>query len=209
MKHKNIIELYEYTENIDEFSLYVEFANKEHFLSETIHNQHTPIEDESQLRKLGKDILEGLNYIHSQGIIHGDIKLPNLLWHEEDGVISVKIWDFGLSHIIDPKKGKVYITDVSGTFGHIAPEAKSYWYITTAVDMWCYGLILYEMAVAYKPTVMKNFSYSDGEIPFRKVDWRRKSPQLTDLISKLMKYEPEDRLSAEEALQHPWFTQEI
>jgi serine/threonine protein kinase len=79
MKHKNIIELYEYTENIDEFSLYVEYANKEFFLSETVHNQHTPFEDESQLRKLGKDILEGLSYIHSQGIIHGDIKLPNLL----------------------------------------------------------------------------------------------------------------------------------
>jgi serine/threonine protein kinase len=209
MKHKNITELYEYTRSEEEISLYLEFANKESYLTETVHDGHTPIEDEHLLRKLGKDILEGLRYIHSQGIIHGDIKLPNLLWHEEDDVISVKIWDFGLSHIVDPKTKEVVITDVSGTFGHIAPEVKSYCHITTAVDMWCYGLVLYEMAVAYKPTQMKNFSYSDSEIPFRRADWRRKSPLLIDLISKLMRYEPEERITAEEALQHPWFSQDI
>ena len=91
MKHKNIIELYEYTRSDDEISLYLEFANKESFLTETVHDGHTPIEDEIQLRKFAKDILEGLRYIHSHGIIHGDIKLPNLLCHEEDDVITVKI----------------------------------------------------------------------------------------------------------------------
>lgn len=74
--------------------------------------------------------------------------------------------------------------------------------------MWCFGLMLYEMAVAYKPTQIKNFSYSDGDIPFRKFDWRRKSPELKDLISKCMTYDPKCRLSAEEALQHPWFKQD-
>lgn len=97
---------------------------------------------------------------------------------------------------------------MSGTLGHIAPEVKSHCSIGTAVDIWCFGLMLYEMAVAYKPTQVKNYKYSDGEIPFRPYDWRRKSPELKDLIIKCMSYEPEERLTAEQALQHPWFTQD-
>jgi mitogen-activated protein kinase kinase kinase len=91
MKHKNIIELYEYSENSEEIALYVEFANKPFFLNETIMDQHTPIDDEEIMKKYAKDILSGLSFIHGQGIIHGDLKLPNLLCHEEDDDIIVKI----------------------------------------------------------------------------------------------------------------------
>lgn len=200
--------MYEYTQNDEELSLFLEYANKPFYLSEMVHDRHTPIEDEDHLRKYAKDILEGLAYIHNQGIIHGDIKLPNMLCHEDNDVITVKICDFGFSHIIDPKTGKVIIHDVSGTLGHIAPEVKSHCSIGTEVDIWCFGLMLYEMAVAYKPTQIKNFSYSDGDIPFRKYDWRRKNPELKDLISKCMSFDPEERITAEEALQHPWLTQD-
>jgi serine/threonine protein kinase len=202
--------LLSYTETEDEHVLYMEYANKGFYLTELIHDQHTPIEDEDLLRKWVRDILEGLAYIHSHGIIHGDVKLPNILCHEENDVIKVKICDFGFCHLVDPKKeNKVVIHDVCGTMGHIAPEVKSHCSIGTEVDIWCFGLMLYEMAVAYKPTQIKNFSYSDGDIPFRKIDWRRKSPELMDLIQLCMKYEPEERISAEEALKHPWFFPEL
>lgn len=103
----------------------------------------------------------------------------------EDDLNTTKICDFGFSYIVDHNKGdKVWISDVSGTLGHIAPEVKSNSYIGREVDMWCFGLILYEMAVAYKPTQVKNYSYTDGDIPFRKFDWRNKSPELQDLIVK-------------------------
>lgn len=209
LKHKNIIELYEYTENEDQFDLFLEYANKPTYLTDLIIDCHTPIEDPIEFRHLATDILEGLAYIHDQGIIHGDLKLDNMLCNEEDGVITVKICDFGFSHICDVhKKNKVFIKDVSGTIGHIAPEVKHNSLIGVEVDMWWFGLMLYEMAVAYKPTQIKDYSYTAGEIPFRRVDWRRKSPELQDLISKWMAFNPEDRLSAIEALQHPWFSLE-
>mmetsp|Transcript_28537 Transcript_28537/g.28306 ORF Transcript_28537/g.28306 Transcript_28537/m.28306 type:complete len:109 (+) Transcript_28537:664-990(+) len=108
-----------------------------------------------------------------------------MLCHEENDVISVKICDFGLSYILDQEKGnKVLIKDVSGTLGHIAPEVKSNCMIGPEVDIWCFGLMLYELAVAYKPTQLKSYTYSSGDIPFRRVDWRRKSPLLQDLILK-------------------------
>ncbi|CAI2369647.1 unnamed protein product [Moneuplotes crassus] len=207
MKHPNIIELYDYTEDDQELALFMEHANKPMYLTQLINDEHTPVEDEHLLRKIAEDILKGLAYIHSRNLIHGDVKLCNMLCHEENDVITVKICDFGLSYILgQEKEGKVLIEDVSGTLGHIAPEVKSHCWIGTEVDMWCFGLMLYELAVAYKPTQLKNFAYSSGDIPFRRYDWKRKSPLLQDLILKCMDYNPEKRISAEEALQHPWFS---
>ena len=62
------------------------------------------------------------------------------------------------------------------------------------------------MAVAYKPTILGDYKYGSGPIPFRKFDWRKRSPQLQDLVTKLLEYDPEKRITAEEALDHPWFT---
>lgn len=96
-----------------------------------------------------------------------------------------------------------------GTWGYIAPEIKDSRYIGREMDMWSFGLTLYEMAVAYKPTQVKNYKYNTGELPFRKYDWRGKSEELKNLISSWMAMDPEKRITAEEALQHPYFTTQV
>lgn len=79
-------------------------------------------------------------------------------------------------------------------------------YLTEKIDMFSLGVVLYKMAVAYKPTILGDYKYGSGPIPFRKFDWRKRSPQLQDLVTKLLEYDPEKRITAEEALDHPWFT---
>ena len=79
------------------------------------------------LRKYAKEILEGLEYIHSKGIIHADIKLANILLHREweDDEERIKLIDFGLSIISDPElSGKAVMSNAVGTFGYMAPEIK-------------------------------------------------------------------------------------
>ena len=72
--------------------------------------------------------------------------------------------------------------------------------------MWAFGVVLYELAVAYKPTVIKDYKYNPSDdIPFWHSDWKRKDPKLSDLIRQCLKYDPGQRISAEDALQHPWF----
>jgi serine/threonine protein kinase len=71
--------------------------------------------------------------------------------------------------------------------------------------MWALGIVLYKMAVAYKPTQIGNYKYGSGPIPFRKTDWKKKSPELQDLIVKMLQIDPAERISASEALKHPWF----
>ena len=65
------------------------------------------------------------------------------------------------------------------------------------------------MAVAYKPSQVKGYNPESGEIPFRKYDWKGRSEELKNLITACMNLDPEKRITAEEALQHPYFTAQI
>jgi serine/threonine protein kinase len=212
MTHENIIKLYKYSENETEISLIMEYANQATYLQELILEQHTPIDDEQELQIFALDILRGIAYIHKQGAIHCDIKLENMLAHKEadDTYPIIKICDFGLSHNVSAQYNhKAVKKNTVGTWGYIAPEVKRSDYIGPEIDMWAYGLILYEMAVAYKPTQVKNYKYEDGDLPFRKNDWRGKPEELKLLITGCMNMDPELRLTAEDALRHPYFSTQV
>ena len=77
------------------------------------------------IKKYASDILKGLAYIHSCGIIHGDIKLANLAIDSSNGEDVVKIIDFGLSLLRnDELEGKACMSQPMGTMGYMAPEIK-------------------------------------------------------------------------------------
>ena len=75
--------------------------------------------------------------------------------------------------------------------------------------MWGFGVLLYELATAYKPTQVQNYRYGCGPIPFRRMDWKKRSQNLQDLVSQCLEVNPDKRISADEALQHPWFDEEF
>ncbi len=72
------------------------------------------------------------------------------------------------------------------------------------IDMWSFGVMLYEMCTAYKPTKLLNYRYGSGPIPFRDRDWRKHNKLIQDLISKCLEMDPDKRISSGDALQHPW-----
>ena len=79
------------------------------------------------LKKYATEILEALEYIHSKGIVHADIKLANILLNRgwEDDEEKIKLIDFGLSLVTDPElKGKALMKTPVGTTGYMAPELK-------------------------------------------------------------------------------------
>lgn len=124
-------------------------------------------------------MLEGLHYIHdTEQVIHSDIKLENILMQSperEDEYAIPKICDFGLSLLrgsnpaVSPTKA--YAEVKCGTAGYIAPEMiqvniliflhSQNTYVGPEIDIWSFGVCLYEMAVAYKPTQISNFRYGN------------------------------------------------
>ena len=73
----------------------------------------------------------------------------------------VKLCDFGLSHVMKPElNGKALMVEKCGTGGYIAPEIGSKnTYVGPEIDMWSFGVMLYEMCTAYKPTKLLNYRY--------------------------------------------------
>lgn len=117
-------------------------------------------------------MLEGLKYVHSYGVVHDDIKLENVLLqssNREDEYGRAKLCDFGLAHLIDPSIGKAHYQVKAGTPGYMAPELSQVTYfclltlqsqvLGTEADMWSFGVVLYELSVAYKPTQVQNYRY--------------------------------------------------
>jgi len=76
--------------------------------------------------------------------------------------------------------------------------------ISKAVDIWAYGIVLYKLAVAYFPTSVFNYKYTDGPLPFYPRDWKYFHPDLKDLIQKCVRMNPADRLTSAQILEHNW-----
>lgn len=208
LHHANIVKAYEQMETTKEFVLVLEHMNEPEYFRNKLEVLHKPIKNETKIKFYTESILKGLDYLHSNNIIHCDIKPDNILRHKKEKKTfgTIKIADFGLAHFKDPITGKATMLSKCGSFGYLSPETASDALVDDKIDIWAVGVILYQMAVGYKPTAVQNFKYGSGPIPFRKVEWKKRSPELQDLIVKMLEIDPAVRISAREALKHPWFT---
>ena len=168
---------------------------------------------ETQIAVIFKQVLSGLAYLHSNNIVHRDLKLENILIHEiekskqtGEDLFNIKIIDFGTARIFDKTKNPQSIV---GSSYYIAPEVLRQKY-NKECDLWSVGVILYMFIVGHAPFD----GCDDDEITtniqrgvYRKNDrrWVKASKEVKDLIQKLLTYRPSQRLTAIQALNHPWF----
>ena len=168
---------------------------------------------ETQIAVIFKQVLSGLAYLHSNTIVHRDLKLENILIHEiekskttGEDLFNIKIIDFGTARIFDKKRNPQSIV---GSSYYIAPEVLRQKY-NKECDLWSVGVILYMFIVGHAPFD----GCDDDEITtniqrgvYRKNDrrWIKASKEVKDLIQKLLTYRPSQRLTAIQALNHPWF----
>ncbi|RHZ25576.1 hypothetical protein DYB37_000422 [Aphanomyces astaci] len=168
-------------------------------------------------RKFTRDTLLALEFLHDQGIVHGDLKPENLLVTSKHAQKArVKLADFSMAAIISAKR----LVDKDGlTWAYCAPEVlgaaddDAPYAANSKRDMWSVGVILYIMLSAMHPFDPNGRAIVAGILTFQMVNletmgWVDVSTDAKDLIRRLLCRDPTKRLSAKEALQHPWFAHE-
>ena len=168
---------------------------------------------ETQISVIFKQILSGLSYLHSKNIVHRDLKLENILISDKEYVentgeeyYDIKIIDFGNARIFE---NTITNSSIVGSSYYIAPEVFIQKY-NKECDLWSAGVILYMLIVGIPPFEGESDKKIISKIKTGIFDknnnrWINASKEVKDLISKLLVYEPKKRLTANEALQHPWF----
>jgi serine/threonine protein kinase len=142
-----------------------------------------------------------LKYCHSKKVIHRDIKPENLLLTLNG---TLKIADFGWS-VHDPSSRQ---TEICGTLDYLPPEMILHESYDEKIDLWSIGVLCYELLVGRTPFIMATPQATFTKIA--NVEYStplRISPNAVDLIAKLLKRDPSERLSLENVMQHPWIVE--
>eukprot|EP01111_Echinosteliopsis_oligospora_P010043 TRINITY_DN3050_c0_g1_i1.p1 TRINITY_DN3050_c0_g1~~TRINITY_DN3050_c0_g1_i1.p1 ORF type:complete len:330 (-),score=81.66 TRINITY_DN3050_c0_g1_i1:136-1125(-) len=204
MKHNNIIQLIDVYDNSDEhLYLVMELVEGGELFDKIVDKGNY---SEKDACNLVRQIVEAVDYMHIHGVCHRDLKPENLLCSGEDGNELVRIADFGLSKIFEFGEE---LKTACGTPDYVAPEVLECKPYDTAVDMWSIGVITYILLCGYTPffadthqELFQKITSLDYDFP--SPEWDEISDTAKNFIKKLLVKSPFDRLSAADALDHPW-----
>ena len=163
---------------------------------------------EGEAKKIMSQILNAVRYMHDHDVVHRDLKPENILFETADVDSPVKIIDFGLARTHNAREAPM--SSVAGTPYYIAPEVLRRQY-GRSCDLWSVGVIAYVLLAGYPPFNGKDDTevrraVLDGRYCFPPGDWSGISREALDFIRKLLQMDTILRMTAEQALCHPWIT---
>lgn len=152
-------------------------------------------------------MLLAVNYIHSHGVVHRDIKLENFLY-DYQGSSNLKLIDFGFSKVV---QGDTKMDYCCGSMSYIAPEVitKSY---TSQCDLWSLGVVVFVLLFGYMPFAAEKKEalcniILRGDFEYKEDAWDRISESGQDFVRRLLVVNPKKRMTAQQALKHEWIIQ--
>ncbi|XP_067857260.1 calcium/calmodulin-dependent protein kinase type II subunit beta isoform X21 [Heptranchias perlo] len=155
-------------------------------------------------------ILDSVNHIHQHDIVHRDLKPENLLLASKCKGAAVKLADFGLAIEVQGEQQAWF--GFAGTPGYLSPEVLRKEAYGKPVDIWACGVILYILLVGYPPFWDEDQhklyqQIKAGAYDFPSPEWDTVTPEAKNLINQMLTINPAKRITATEALKHPWVCQ--
>ena len=208
MDHPNILKIFEFYSSKESYSIITEYCSGGELFQEITENG--PF-NERYSAYVMYQILSSINYCHNMNIIHRDLKPENILIvdRNKNNFPRIKVCDFGTSKMVE--KGAVQKKLVGSSY-YIAPEVikKNY---NEKCDIWSCGVILYILLSGRPPfggeddgEIMRNVK--KGKYDLESSPFNKCSKSVLDLIRKLLVMDKNKRISAQEALLHPWFKEQ-
>ncbi|KAG5178509.1 kinase-like domain-containing protein [Tribonema minus] len=203
LKHRNVVELKEVMNSPTSVYMVMELVKGHELYDEIVEQVMLP---EPRARKYFRQIVDGIAYLHSQGVVHRDLKPENILV-SSDGVI--KITDFGLSAMCGRGNSHRRQRSVCGTPYYTAPEvfggggARSY--DARRADVWSAGIVLFTMLAGQLPFEGNSAEQALDLISTQEVVCPAHfSAEARDLVARMLTKEATTRISLEGVALHPW-----
>ena len=207
--HPNVVRLLDHLENEDYIFIvteYIEGGTLGQYFKKKNFNF-----SENQASTIMSQIASGVKYLHKYGIVHRDLKPDNIMITQQNDYGIIKIMDFGLSKIVSTQEKMV---DGYGTLSYVAPEVLLRTPYNKEVDIWSMGVILYYMLCGHLPfkgnkEVIIAEKIVNDDLEFDEEEWEVRSKKVRELISSCLKKEPEERITIDEFINHPWFKKNL
>lgn len=204
--HRGIVSLVDYFETMNNLYLVTDLCQGGELFDRICERGSYYEKDAAQIIHT---VLEAVAYLHQQGIVHRDLKPENLLFRDRSEHSDLLIADFGLSRMVDDEK-MTALSTTCGTPGYMAPEIFKKTGHGKPVDMWAIGVITYFLLCGYTPfdrdtgveemqaIVSANYKFEP------EIYWQGVSEEARDFIRRLLTIDQDARMTASQALQHPW-----
>uniref|UniRef100_A0A668UJ58 calcium/calmodulin-dependent protein kinase n=1 Tax=Oreochromis aureus TaxID=47969 RepID=A0A668UJ58_OREAU len=206
LKHPNIVRLHDSISEEGHHYLIFDLVTGGELFEDIVAREYYSEADASHCIQ---QILEAVLHCHQMGVVHRDLKPENLLLASKSKGAAVKLADFGLAIEVEGDQQAWF--GFAGTPGYLSPEVLRKDPYGKAVDLWACGVILYILLVGYPPFWDEDQhrlyqQIKAGAYDFPSPEWDTVTPEAKDLINKMLTINPAKRITAAEALKHPWIS---
>lgn len=201
--HNNLVKFYDAYEDHDNVYVVMELCEGGELLDRILSRGGKYTEDDAKVVLI--QILNVVAFCHLQGVVHRDLKPENFLFTSMDENSQLKAIDFGLSDFVKPDER---LNDIVGSAYYVAPEVLHRSYSTEA-DVWSIGVIAYILLCGSRPFWARTESgifraVLKAHPSFDEVPWPTLSSEAKDFVKRLLNKDPRKRMTAAQALGHPW-----
>lgn len=206
LDHPNIVKVNEFYQNSKYFFIVTEYLEGGELFDRIVEQNYF---SEEQACSIMEQILSAVVYLHKHNFVHRDLKPENIIFETRKADSPIKVIDFGTSTYFNSGSSKLH--KKLGTPYYIAPEVLKRNY-DEKCDVWSCGVILYILLCGYPP-----FNGPDDKVIFKRVlegkfifaeeDWCEISKSAMKLIRKMLTYDANKRITAEQALNSEWIQQ--